>query len=312
MRTLVVLLLLIACSKADDKPDPEPSTPNVQELYDMASQRLTDGFVDRGWVVTRKPDGSPEHVGEGLIWSGVAMAAMTCEKGSDLELRVQEVITRWGGGLVRYEPLGEYAGGGEVTLDGALGLYYGIASRIARCPGSADSWRPVIEMHLDYLSRTGGRFNQNSSSTLAGDFDYVLSSIADRLSIDWTGRLSHSGLQTLMVELSGWAAVVNATHKAAFRINLAFITIQTIEVLGIAIPEEGRNRFCAATRGVDIPTVDHWCGRKDIRDWINHFTFNLWEYRHQRSGSWEGEPDADGDQTPGLDLLVAIKLAYNL
>ncbi len=67
----------------------------------------------------------------------------------------------------------------------------------------------------------------------------------------------------------------------------------------------------APRRGVDIPLIDHKCGRGDLKGWIDAFKFNEWEYRHQRSGKWE-QPDGDGDETPGLDLITAIRAAYDI
>ncbi len=93
--------------------------------------------------------------------------------------------------------------------------------------------------------------------------------------------------------------------------NLGFLTLETLEDLGDDISNSGRNDFCAATRGVQIATVDEWCGRGGLKDWISNFQFDRYEYAFQRSGSWES-PDGNGDKTPALDLLVAMRQVYNL
>jgi hypothetical protein len=40
--------------------------------------------------------------------------------------------------------------------------------------------------------------------------------------------------------------------------------------------------LCDVTRGMDIPTLDDWCGRGDLARWIAGYQYNHWEYRAQR------------------------------
>lgn len=66
-----------------------------------------------------------------------------------------------------------------------------------------------------------------------------------------------------------------------------------------------------------MPVVEHFCGRPGLQAWIDAFSFNTWEYAHQRSPVWE-TPDAsrivNGARVPvetaGLDLLFALRLLY--
>ncbi len=304
---LLVASLCLSCGAAP-APEAELAEPSVEQTYIDASNRLLGGFVEGGWVVSRRPDGTPEHTGEGLIWTGMAMGALPCGLGTTLEFTLSEMVKAHAGALVRYEPLGEYANGREVTLDGALGLYLGVAQRAVRC-GASPLWGPIIRDHLDFVSSHGGSLHPNVDAKLLAHFDYVLDLLASRLGVGPSPDVADG--RELEHEVATWAAVVNATHAACYRVNLGFTALQTMETLGQEVSRQGRWEFCAATRGMDIPTVDHWCGRKGLRDWIASYQFNQWENRHQRCGAWE-TPDADGDTTPGLDLLVAYRQAYSL
>ncbi len=310
LKSVMGLLIAVSCSHAParQEPDVEPS-PEVIEAYNNASQRLVDGFLEDNWVVSRHPDGSPEHQGDSLIWTGVALAALDCARGDAIADHLREVITHLDGALVRYEPLGEYEGGREISLDGAIGLYYGIASRIVRCPLEATAWHPVLDLHRSYLIAHNYKFNAAAEATLPPGFDYVFDSLAHSLGL--ADRPNDNGQVGFENQMALWALGVNATHAAAYRVNLALLSIQTLEFLGMPATSNGRDAFCSATKGMDIPTVDSWCSRADLKTWIASFVPNQWEYRHQRAGAWE-TPDGKDDTTPGLDLLIAYRGAYNL
>lgn len=308
MRVAVVATLvassLFACQKTK-RPDLEPAPSGVRFRYDEATLRLSTGYLENGWVVTRRADGSAEHVGEGLLWTGLWLYAAPCEVGAGSAAMLRQTITRNGGALVRYEPLGEYAGGREITLDGAIGLYRGISATLRRCPGEGEAWAEPLALHIDYLISHNDQFNEASPAYLSEEFGYVLQAVASHLSL--ARPPLDSELRSLEVLVAGWAAAVNATHAAAYRVHLGLVALQTVEAMGF---EVDWTAFCAATRGVGIPTVDYQCGRGDLRAWIDEFQYNKYEYRHQRA-DWESE-DGNGLATPGLDLLVAMRDAYQL
>jgi hypothetical protein len=295
----------VACGK----PNPEVQEPPqwAIDAYQAASHRLVDQHLENGWVVTRRPDGSAEHVGDALIWTGLALYGLPCDLGELVEDHLIEVITRNGGALVRYEPLGDYAGGREVSLDGALGLYRGVASRSVRC-GTAAKWRPVIGQHIDYMREHGGRLNAGSSASLEG-FDALPVSLHRHLAggaDPGDGDYSPSVSRLIL-----WTGAVTATKSACFRIHLSWLILRTWQEIGAEFRPETRWAFCAAANGSNIPVVDHWCNRGDLSGWAESYEPNRWEYAHQRCSGWES-PDGDGDETPGLDLLVGLREAYRL
>lgn len=309
---LAILLLvesIFGCARAKDRPAPVDPPAEITALYQAASQRLITQFLDANtWVVSRHPDGSSEHQGEALIWSGTAMAVLSCDDGSIIETGLQKMILGNNGALDRYQPLGEYVGGREVTLDGALGLYYGVARHITQCPGNgARAWKAVFDKHCAYVSAHQGRLNQAAPATLGG-FSYLLTLLSSRIGACNSSEPGDSrGVETAV---AGWAFADVQARGAGYRLNLGMTILETLELLGKPISQQGRDEWCAATNGAGIPNIDAYCGRGDLKTWIASFVYNFYEFQFQRA-SWES-PDGNGLQTPGLDLLVALKQAYTL
>lgn len=306
MRLPLALLAAFLGCKAPQKPDPLPRDEAAEELYASAVDRLM-GFREGGWIVSRRPDGSPEHVGDSLLWTGLAMAAVPCDVGDELERHLLGVIHRLDGGLVRYEPLGEYAGGREASLDGALGLYRGAAERIVAC-GRGEVWGEALRTHLAFLERTGGRLHLGTTASLEL-FSALPQVLCHRSGHPSCPDVGLSDRRAMERAVGAWAWAVNAAKAAAFRVHLGWLILTTLERAGHDINPDNRNAYCAATRGMGIALVDHWCGRGGLKAWIDGFEFDVWEYAFQRAPAWE-EPDGDGDETPGLDYVLAIKEAY--
>lgn len=306
MKIILTSLLLMACAKAPEADDPVPAPPTIEERFDAAQDRIVADFLENGWIVSRGTNGEAEHTGDSLIFTGIWLGAADCDAGNASETMLQDTIERNGGALVRYEPME----GNAASLDGALGLYNGIGDRIIRCPASIPRWRDVMLIHKQFLEDHHGRLHGDpNAGQLVPEFDYVLDLLLARLSADSGGGFDGRRLARLMAESTAWALGVQATHAAAFRVHLAFLAFTAVENLGQTVNPQGRDGFCAATAGIDMPTVDQWCGRGDLAAWIDDFTPNLWQYRHERSGAWEN-PDGRSLLTPGLDYLVAIRRAY--
>jgi hypothetical protein len=306
MRKIFLLFcaLFLSCSspKQADKEAPDAI---IRGKYLEAIARLKRNHLENGWVVSRTIEGEPEHQGEGLLWSGLWLAAAPCGEASETSLVLRDMVMRHKGGLVRIEPLGEYEGGREVTLDGALGLYRGIAEEVMRCGNKGDWYEPTLA-HLNYVVQHSNKFNEKSKAELIREFTYILDLLAYRLSI--RGEPSTDRLRILEAQITSWAAAVVTAKAPAYRIHLGFIALETVETLGKKV---NWSSFCLATNGVDIPLIDNKCGRGDLKAWIDAFQYNDFEYRWQRSGKWE-KPDGNGLETPGLDYITAMGVAYDL
>lgn len=303
---LLFALLALSCGRPVDKIEPRDPPLAIQLKYHFASERLMADHLENGWVVTRKPDGTPEHTGEALLWSGVALASLSCEDGAAIEDMLIDTVKRHDGALVRYEPLGEYEGGREVTLDGAIGFWRGVAARLA-CPGSPEKWAPAIKLHLDYVERSKGHLHPNAKVVIPPGFDYVVHLLGHRLGL--SGLPSSDAFGGLRTALALWAKATVDNRKPCYRVHLGLLMLESVEALGVGVPRE---TFCIASKGAGMPLVDHYCGMEQpLLDWIDDFKFNVWEFQHQRCAGWES-PDADGDATPGLDFLVGVKHAYTI
>lgn len=300
---ICILLSLFSCAKADEKNEPSAPTDEINLLFNQAADRLVS-LLDRGLVVSRSADNAAQHKGDSLIWSGIAIGAMPCDKVAVISDALISMIEENQGGLYRHWDLKE-----SISMDGAMGLYKGVSSLLVRCPEFTGQWREAMALHKKFAEENGDKMNAASSVKLPAEFTYVRDLLFHRLGI--RGKPSGDRLKILENQITAWVAGVKASKSACFRVNLSLVSYQAIESSGGSISATGRNNFCGLTKGMDLPTVDHWCGRDDLKDWVKGFTWNIWEYRHQRCGAWE-TPDGKGLLTPGVDLLEGINQAYSI
>jgi len=295
------LLLIIALTGCGQLPGHDKKSESHGEplSYEFLSTRLLSRFVENGYVVSRHPSGEPDHQGEGLLWSGIALDALRCEDGNAIEDSLIAGIVKRNGALVRTEPLLGYEGKNEITLDGALGLYRGIASRAKRCK-TGPKWAEALSLHAAMVDRLGGAMNPNAPAKL-GVFAYVLDSLVKSQSINAEGF----GVEKTALEVSviSWAFGVIVTKNACYRLNLTLLAVQTLDDVGDSISSTAKKRYCNATRGGGIATIERYCGRPE--NFVAEFKLNEWEYAHQRCKAWE-TPDGAGLETPALDLLTMM------
>jgi len=242
-----------------------------------------------GWVVSRWSDGPIEHTGDSLLWTGMAMGVLDCERGSVPEKALLDMLEETGGYAYRHPR----EAAREPSLDGHLGLYWGIAHRVSRCPDSAHVWAQALAAHKPV--------NVNIP------FTKVLDSVKYQLGL----APRPTGTATLTDSIAAWAYGVVLTKASGYRIHLGFLALETLEATGAGLPAAARSKFCAATGGAGMATVDHWCGRGDLVSWIQKFESDRFEFSHQRA-AWESPDGKPGLETPGLDLIVAIATAYQL
>ncbi len=300
---LIFLLFFVSCGNAEDEDSPEePATP-IEEIYSDASQRLMDNFLEMNRVVSRDKDKRPQNEGDSLLFSGISLYALPCSMSERIEKQLVSEILERDGALMRHPTLSR----DDASLDSALGLYYGISERIKRCPGASDSWKEAIKKHIEFVTSHDLKLNPKSDSKLEKYFDYVLFLLGSKLGVKT--KPTDDVKLLLGIEIGLWAKACVVSKKSCFRVHLGLLSLKTIENLGENIPDPIKIEFCKITEGIDMPTVDHYCKRGDLKAWIENFEYNQWEYRHQRCGQWE-KPDANGFETPALDYLVAIRTEY--
>ena len=299
---LIALVCIFACS-AEPKPAPEDPTDEVHVTYAETVDRLVSRFLHEGQVVSRDDDGSPQHRGDSLLWTGMALGVLPCDRIADVESALGANVEANGGHVVRFMPLPEeYRGGREASLDGELGLLWGVAQYAKRC-GTYPAW---FATHYAALAANGWVYP--GAARLHPEFSYVLDVIAHGAGL--RGRPDPRRGVLLGAEVAAWAAATKAAQAAAYRIHLGWLALSAVEAAGEEIGE-ARAMYCAATDGAGMPLVNEWCGKSGLADWLSTFQFDAYEYALQR-GPWESQDGRPGLSTPALDRLVALTQLYNL
>jgi hypothetical protein len=265
-------------------------------------------FDDQGFIVSRLKDGSPEHRGDALLWTGLALGTLPCDNQTALSLArgLRTMFRDLDGGVYRHPALPDKA-----SMDGAIGLYWGLAKRSRRC-SEEGYWADFAATHLKFLeTHEVFRLNPSDPSSLTPFFDYLPRLlVAETAQENPPPRAMLLGMQQLTV---AWTLATKAQRASCYRIHLALLSLETVETLGVSLDAAWRDAFCAAaTADLGLPTVDNFCGREGLVSWVDDFEEDKWEYRHQRCSAWETPDGKPGLKTPGVDLLVAIRAAYNL
>lgn len=286
---ILAALLLTGCGKTDDKPEPSPPSDDQRTQFDQAADRMLAMSEPHGWIVSRWPD-RIEHTGDALLWTGMAMGVLDCERGGIPEAALAAMLRETGGTVYRHPVESER----EPSLDGQLGFLWGIAQRLARCPESHALWKELLPTY--------------KPENVLAPFLVVRDALVSRLALGPAPSLGRRDNLGRLV--AAWAGVVNATKKAAFRIHLGLLTLQALEVSDLAVSPSVRNAFCQASNGSGLATTDHYCSRGDLAAWVEAFEFNAWEFHFQR-GVWESQDGKAGLETPALDLLVALRTLYD-
>jgi hypothetical protein len=309
MRFLALLLTLAACAKAPDKPERLPATDSVRELYDQTADRLMAEFLEDGQVVSRKPDGSPEHVGDSLIWTGVAIGVLPCHLAEVVADRLALRIRDNGGELVRFEPLPEeYVAGREISFDGVSGVLFGLARYRARCQSDGVD-RGFLTARRDYVARNDNRIHHNVDARIPAEFTFTEQALYHAYGLE--GRPHDDRMHVLLLQLAGWTQAVKASRAACYRANLAWMHTSALEALGYSFGAAERGLLCQAAEGLDLPQWEHYCSRSmSLTSFVDAWQFDRAEFQLQRC-SWEHE-EPRGRRYPGLDLLLALTELYDL
>ncbi len=283
IKFVAALCLLAACARASSA-EQEPGTDPLRERFAAAETRLLEMTSPPGWVVSRYDSGEIEHTGDSLIWTGMAMGVLSCEGGQAPEAALLTMLEETGGTAYRHPSEAHR----EPSLDGQLGFYWGVSERVTRCPETKARWAKAMASHRPL--------------NLAPPFSLVLDALKHQL--DMGPAPSAIRLDGLAGVVSAWASVVVASKEAAFRIHLGLLALEMVQ-------HAPPSTYCAVTKGIGMPTVDHFCGRSGLVEWIDDFEFNRYEMALQRA-KWESADGRPGLNTPAVDLLAAMRAAYDL
>lgn len=276
---LLILSMLCACSKAESQPE---NPPPIGTTYIAAANRLA-GMLEDGWVVSRWADGTPRDRGDSLIFTGIAMGALSCADGAQPEAALAKMLRDNHGVPYRHPTIQD-----DYSLDGLLGLWWGIAGRTKRCPETKELWAALLPEH-------------EKAVAIEPLFHTALQQVMADLGVAPQPSASDRGELGALV--GGWAFAVVAKSHAAYRLHLGFLTLSLIDA------PHGKNVFCSSVPQAKIALLEQFCGRGGLAEWQQAFAYNRFVYAFQRA-SWESEQVPAGLETSGIDLLVALRVLY--
>ena len=288
---------------------PIPQTQDLSLLEPYAIQlqnSLMNRFVSGGYVISRR-NNQPVELGDSLLWTSLALAALPCEEATQLFNAVYRSAYYRSGALVRFEPLPAEYQRDPASRDSEVGAMLGISVYASRCqnPVAKSLW----QLHSRFVAQNGWHVNSVGDPTktlMSPALEYVFSRVSDQLGGQWLDITG--GPEVFESGLIANVESVRASHSACYPVHLSTLQILLLATLNKPITPFSRGLFCSATEGMDLPLTDWYCERTNGRAYLSSFVLNQYEYRHQRCGSWEG-PDGGGLESPGLDWLIMYKFA---
>lgn len=278
-----VLSLLFGCSPQEvEMPTQEQPPPDLTAKRGDVVARLP-AFLDRGFVVSLK-DGAPQHQGDSLFFSGLALYSLSCKEGKPVADALLAMLTELDGGVYRHPDQKDR----EPSLDGLLALYRGVAKRIS-C-GEVEPWATAMKNHRARMA-----------ASLPAEFNLVSDTISYKLGLSDEPDMAR--LHNLAVEVASWAQLVIAGKKACYRIHLGLLALQGMQDMGYPVSDLDRGKFAEVTNGLKMATIDHFAGRQGLDKFLTEFSYDQWQYKPQRCVIWERQ-DGDGMAHPGIDYLV--------
>lgn len=305
----MLVLALVSCGRAEDPPAEIPAADAARARYAAAVTRMLTGFTELGQVVSRDPDTwEPRHLGDSALWSWTAIGVLGCGEGYQTMQLAAARLRAKDGYLLRYLPLpDEYAGGNETSLDPEIGYWFGTASRWRRCPDDRAELAEAWVLHEQAIDKAGGHLHPNVAAMVPVGLDAVRDAVGAAMGLGEAPGAAR--IEFLGAELAAWVKATLIARQPCYRLNLAWTAIRALEEAGGGLTAGGRDAFCAASAGAGIATVDHWCGRGGLGGFVDSFQPNVWESALQRCPAWEF-PDGAPYETPGLDLIVAMRELY--
>lgn len=292
---LILTVLVSSCGKSPNKPS--STQKDFSEKRAHAVERLLANHLSNGGWVASVTDGELKQDGEALIWSSLAMGHLDCPTGDRIEAALIKPILE-SGDLQRMDPLGASWENRPLNFDGMSGWFYGVAKRWTRCRSAPllSAW----QAQFSAIDSRGGYLHRAVNVKLPPHWDTTAKAISWAMGVG--SMPAQREIDLLTFEAGAWAQAVVTSKAACYRIHLGWLHLATLRDLGFALSP---TVFCDAVKKVDMPLERHWCGYRGLEQYVDGFKFNEWDYRHQRCGDWES-PDGNGDDTPGIDVIVAI------
>lgn len=293
---LICALMLVSCGKKAHDVEPSEALGDVQFYEERAIS-----FLEQGFVVAKGQDGSLRDQGDSLLFTGLLLGSLSCEKLEVILSSFERMQNRFGGFLVRIDPLpNEYAEGGNfISRDGATGALYGLVRAAKRCP--AQQWR-IASILNRWEDAVGSSLLLHPKSTAV---------ITPSFRVFW--RLAHGHsindleYQLAMASSLATTKIIKDNKSACYPMHLQTIQNLLFELRGRPLLAGDKKLWCELTDGMDLLLTDWYCERRkpEIDAWLKDPSRSPSVYMHQRC-SWES-PDGEGINSPRVDFLVLYR-----
>lgn len=292
-------------------PSKLPGATDLSAFDAQASElqtRIERDFTQGGYVVSRAPDGSVEHVGDSALWTAITMASVSCSD-TRTEDALVDSLMRNDGRWIRIDPLPASYKGNETSRDMETGAVFGFAVRYARCPASRPRLKKAWQAHRDFVLGNGGRLHEGSNwnFVMTPGFRFVWDLVSYRFGFG--SKPSAADERLFEAALVSGAKAIKMRKDACYPIHLSTLQAIAAAKLGMPIIDLAKREFCSDTRGLGLPLTDWFCDRGGAKEFLRDFKVDQWEYRHQRCSAWESPDVSTGERTPGVDFLVLWSLA---
>ncbi len=297
-RLFLVMLAFSSCKRA---PEVEP-IPYASEFSHYES-RLMDFFLsERDFVVSRTEDDGMDDQGDSLLFSGIALGVVSCDKVPRLLSALKSSQETFRGFLVRFNPLPpEYiTGKNYVSRDGAIGALFGLVRAAKRCPEQNALIQTVMD---DWRAAVGSSYllHPKSVAVLTPSFRFFWDAAHGH-------EMSNGEYGFFMATNLFTAEAIRSNRSACYPVNLQLLEFLTLEVMGRRLELADKRKWCETTDGMGNLLADWYCGRgtEAIESWLANPEQSSHVYAHQRCG-WES-PDIGSKKSPRVDFLLLSRL----
>lgn len=286
----ILFLMLGGCGKATKDDDKLDVNADLAKKREEVHARFLN-YMPEGWVVAKRGD-EQVKLGDSLIWTGIALAGLDCDKAKEVLEGLTQYASSHNGWLARHPSFGKKTD----SIDGYVGLNWGLIRYAKKCKDLKNAaklydltrphYRALLTEGLYYVLDRGDKYFGRAGITLAPS----------------------KTTETLFdAAITGWALGVVEGKKACYKLHLATLMAAFVEESGASV---NSNEFCKISKKADLPFTDAYCGnRSKAKDFLQEFKYDEWENRNQRCPAWESENNS-GTKLAGIDFLQVYDYTF--
>lgn len=295
-RSLLIFLIILSCGKSKQI-DPDPFVVGDINVFE---DRLLGSFLENGFVVSKEDNQSVDQ-GDSLVFTGMALSSLSCEKIEPILHGLEQMQDHFGGYLVRFDPLPrEYIESRNyISRDGATGLLYGLVRVLKRCPNQAAR---ISSIKKKWQEAVGNSFLLHPNSTAV-----ITPSFRTFWKVGHGIGISDLEYEEYILSTLFTAQLIQSNKSSCYPIHLETIQNLTFEEMGKPIFKRNKDQFCKITNNMGLMLTDWYCGRniKELKSWLQDPNKSPNFYMHQRC-SWE-QVDGLNKLSPRVDFIVLFR-----